>query len=49
MQKFIEDIERQNIGRIEKNAHLSKYTTYQVGGIARVIVFPKNMYIQKKI
>jgi len=42
MTEVIKEIERLNIGKVEKNVSLSKYTTYKVGGIARAIVYPKN-------
>lgn len=41
--KFIED---NSIGRYLENVSMSKYTTYKVGGIAKVIVYPKD---QKKL
>ena len=43
MKNIIEAIEKSNIGRIEKDVLLSKYTTYKVGGKAKVIVYPKNV------
>ena len=43
MKDIIEVIEKSNIGRIEKDVSLSKYTTYKVGGKAKVIVYPKNV------
>lgn len=43
MNDVIHKIEKLNIGRIEKNVSLSKYTTYKVGGIASLMVFPKNV------
>ena len=43
MKDIIEVIEKSNIGRIEKDVLLSKYTTYKVGGKAKAIVYPKNI------
>lgn len=40
---IIHKIENENIGQIEKNVSISKYTTYKVGGIAKAIVYPKDV------
>ena len=42
MQEIIDYIEKNNIGRHIENESLSKYTTYKVGGNAKVIVYPKS-------
>ncbi len=42
MQEFLKELEKANIGKIQKDVFLSKYTTYKVGGIVDVIVYPKN-------
>ena len=42
MQDLIEFISKNNIGRFEENVKLSKHTTYRVGGIAKLFVYPKN-------
>ena len=42
MQEIIEYITKNNIGKYLENESLSKYTTYKVGGNAKVIVYPKN-------
>lgn len=42
MQEIINYINENNIGKYLENESLSKYTTYKVGGVARVIVYPKN-------
>ena len=42
MKELIELLEKSNLGKIEKNVKLSKYTTYKTGGTAKVIVYPKN-------
>ena len=41
--ELFELIEQLNVGRCEKNVPLSKYTTYKVGGKAKVMVYPKNV------
>ena len=43
MNEVIQNIKRENIGRIEENISLKKYTTYKVGGKARCVVYPKNV------
>ena len=42
MKEIIDIIEKSNIGKVEKNVKLSKYTTYKVGGVAKAIVYPRN-------
>ena len=39
----IEKLKALNIGRIEEDVSLKKYTTYRVGGIARCIVYPRTV------
>lgn len=56
MKELSKELEQLDIGKILEQVPLSKYTTYQVGGIARFLVFPKNVeklivllkYLQKK-
>jgi len=43
VEELINEIMHEKIGDIKINADLSKYTTYKVGGIARVLVYPKNV------
>ena len=43
MKEFLDELEDMNIGKIERNVPLYKYTTYRVGGIASAIVYPKNV------
>ncbi len=43
MEKIINEIMEKKIGDVSTNISLSKYTTYKVGGIAKVIVHPKNV------
>lgn len=47
MDKIIEFIKNNDIGKLLHNAELKNHTTYKVGGVARIIVYPKN--IQKLI
>lgn len=39
----ISEIEKLDIGRVEANVSLSKYTTYKVGGAALALVYPKSV------
>lgn len=43
MKDAIVEIEKNNIGKLEKDVFLSKYTTYKVGGLARCVIYPKNV------
>lgn len=43
MNDVIKYIKNNNIGKIKENVKLSNYTTYKVGGIAKVIVYPKDV------
>lgn len=40
---IINEIEKLDIGRVEENVSLSKYTTYKVGGTALALVYPKSV------
>lgn len=40
---LIKELEKNKIGKIEKNVSLKKYTTFKVGGRANLIVTPKNI------
>ena len=42
MEKIIDLIKEKEIGKVEENVSLKKYTTYCCGGKARAIVYPKN-------
>lgn len=42
MDRVVEFIKDNNIGKYIENASLSNYTTYRVGGTAKVIVYPKD-------
>ena len=43
MKKFLEEVEKKNIGKIEKEVFLSKYTTYKVGGLCSCVIYPKDV------
>lgn len=43
MNDVIEKFERANIGKVEKDVLLSKYTTYKVGGKAAAIIYPRDV------
>lgn len=43
MKEFFEEVEKENIGKIEKEVFMSKYTTYKVGGLATAIIYPKTV------
>lgn len=43
MKEWYNKLKDLNIGKIEVNVSLKKYTTYKVGGIATCIVYPKNI------
>ena len=43
MDDIIEILKNKNIGKIEENVPLKKYTTYRSGGTARCIIYPKNI------
>ena len=43
MQEFLKEVEKEEIGKIVKEEFLSKYTSYKVGGLARCIIYPKNV------
>lgn len=49
MLEVIEQLEKMNIGKVERNVSMSKYTTYRVGGVALAMVFPKNIDSLKKV
>ena len=40
---IINQIEKIKVGKIEKNVSLKKCTTYKAGGIADLVVTPKNV------
>ena len=43
MNEFFEEIAKKDIGKIQKDVFISKYTTYKVGGLVRAIIYPKNI------
>ena len=42
MENIIKELEELNIGKIEKDVSLKKYSTYRVGGTAKCVIYPKN-------
>ena len=42
MKDVIDSIRLLDVGKIEENVSLKKYTTYRAGGNASCIVYPKN-------
>ncbi len=43
MNEIISFIKKKKIGNVKTNVNLSNYTTYKVGGNAKVLVYPKNV------
>lgn len=42
MNDLIKQIKRENIGKILTDVSLAQYTTYKVGGLAKLMVYPEN-------
>ena len=43
MKEFQDEIKTLNIGKILENVSLKNYTTYKVGGICKLMIFPRNI------
>ena len=43
MEKYINELKNMNIGKILTDVSLKNYTTYKVGGIAKALVYPKDV------
>ncbi len=43
MKEFIKEVEKAKIGKIHKDVSIKKLTTYKVGGVADLLVYPKNI------
>jgi len=43
MTEFIKELKKMDLGKIVTDASLKEYTTYKIGGIAKVIIYPKNI------
>ena len=43
MDKLIEELKSMDIGKVLTNVSLKNYTTYKVGGICKVMVYPKDI------
>ena len=42
MNELIKEVKKLNIGKLEKDISIKRLTTYKVGGVARVLIYPKN-------
>ncbi len=42
-EEFLKEVDKRNIGKVEKDVLLSRYTTYRVGGVASMIIYPKSI------
>ena len=49
MNNFILELEKLNLGKIEKDISLSTLTTYKTGGIAKLVVYPNNINNLKQL
>ena len=43
MKKIVNLIKSKNIGKVVLDAPLKKYTTYKIGGVAKIICYPENI------
>ena len=43
MTELINELKKLNLGKMVLNASLKDYTTYKIGGTARVIIYPRNI------
>lgn len=43
MKKIVNLIKSKNIGKVVLDASLKKYTTYKIGGVAKIICYPENI------
>jgi UDP-N-acetylmuramate dehydrogenase len=43
MTELINELKKMNLGKMIVDASLKDYTTYKIGGIARLIIYPKNI------
>ncbi len=43
MKEWITDLKQLNIGKLELNTSIKKYTTYKIGGNAACVVYPKSI------
>ena len=43
MTDVVRSIKDLNIGKVDEDCLMSKYTTYKVGGKVKAIVYPKNL------
>ncbi len=43
MNDFLSEVEKSDIGKIQKDVYASKLTTYKVGGLVKAVIYPKNI------
>ena len=43
MKELLKEIKKLDLGKIVTDASLKEYTTYKIGGIAKAIIYPKNI------
>ncbi len=44
MKEIFKLIDKEGIGKVDRNVKLSKHTTYRVGGVCKCMVYPKDVY-----
>ena len=49
MKQLLDELEKMNLGKIDREVSLDKYTTYRVGGVADAIIYPNNIECLKKL
>lgn len=45
MENWITELKEKKLGKILENVVLKNYTTYKIGGTAKVMIFPKILKI----
>lgn len=43
MIEFLKEVVKENIGKVEEDVSLKKYTTYKVGGVCKALIYPKDV------
>ena len=43
MEELLNEIKKEEYGKVLTDVSLKDYTTYKVGGICKIMVFPKNI------
>lgn len=49
VERIVQDLKKMNVGKLLENVELKNYTSYKVGGICRVMVFPKSISLLVKL